>query len=101
MTTNRCIPIDFVPEDFPDDEFDNVEVDRKYFLSDKDAKDAKSLVLYEYFEVGHCITCHLAQGSQYNNVTIYYEPMGRTNRNQRQWLYTAVTRAIDEVTILL
>ena len=48
---------------------------------------------------GYAITCHKAQGSQWDNVLVMDESsVFREDRNK--WLYTAVTRAARGVTIL-
>ena len=52
------------------------------------------------FEFGYCITCHLSQGSQADNVVVYVEHPSNS-LYFRQWLYTAVTRAIKKLTIVI
>jgi exodeoxyribonuclease V len=48
---------------------------------------------------GWAITCHKAQGSQWNKVMVIDE--SRSFRNlRRQWLYTAITRAEERLTIV-
>ena len=90
--------IDFKPE-FMDEEFKNVTLDRIYMgLSPNDKRFYRSN--YHKFEYGYAITCHLSQGSQYNRVLVFNESFG-TAEERRKWLYTAVTRAIDKVTILI
>ncbi|MDE6373378.1 MAG: AAA family ATPase, partial [Clostridia bacterium] len=44
------------------------------------------------FEYGYCISCHKAQGSEFDNVIIFDESFAfREDKNR--WLYTALTRA--------
>lgn len=50
--------------------------------------------------LGSVITCHKAQGSQWNNITILNEPFG-TDIDKRRWQYTALTRAVDKAVILV
>jgi exodeoxyribonuclease-5 len=51
------------------------------------------------FAFGYCITCHKAQGSQWDSVLVLDESyVFRGNR--WRWLYTAVTRAAERVTIV-
>lgn len=52
------------------------------------------------FEYGYAITCHKAQGSQWNNVLIFEERFPFDKEEHARWLYTAVTRAIDKVIIV-
>ncbi|MGE0108171.1 MAG: ATP-dependent RecD-like DNA helicase [Bdellovibrionales bacterium] len=49
---------------------------------------------------GYAITCHKAQGSQWENVIIYDDHLCRTMEDQRRWLYTAITRAEKGLVIL-
>ena len=42
---------------------------------------------------GYAITCHKAQGSQWGNVIVYDDGLGRTAEDRARWLYTAITRA--------
>ena len=96
--SDYTMKIDFKPE-FMDNEFKNVTLDRIYMgLSPNDKRFYRSN--YHKFEYGYAITCHLSQGSQYNRVLVYNESFG-TAEERRKWLYTAVTRAIDKVTILI
>lgn len=44
------------------------------------------------FEYGYCISCHKAQGSEFDNVIVFDESYAfKEDRNR--WLYTAITRA--------
>jgi exodeoxyribonuclease-5 len=96
--TKYKMPFDFQPEDF--DSFLGVLMDRKLFnLIGTDTSMMKTN--YDIFEYGYAITCHLAQGSQYNSVIVKLENSGWQSKNSRKWLYTAVTRAIDRLTIIL
>jgi exodeoxyribonuclease V len=54
----------------------------------------------EEFDYGYALTCHKAQGSQWDNVMIIDES-GVFKQNARRWLYTALTRAAERVTIKL
>jgi len=55
--------------------------------------------LYEHFDFGYAVTCHKAQGSQWDNILVIDE--SRVFRSDsRKWLYTAVTRAAKSVTIV-
>lgn len=51
------------------------------------------------FDYASAITCHKAQGSQFPSVTLMETPMPRLWTRHR-WLYTAVTRASEGVTII-
>lgn len=47
---------------------------------------------------GYCVTCHKAQGSQWGSVAILDD--WNNAASYQQWLYTAVTRAAERVTIV-
>jgi len=51
------------------------------------------------FDYGYAITCHKSQGSQWNNVLIY-DQSACFRQDRRKWLYTALTRAAEAVTIV-
>jgi len=52
------------------------------------------------FDFGWAITCHKAQGSQWGDVFIFDESWAFRQRNAgKRWLYTAITRAAEQVTI--
>lgn len=42
---------------------------------------------------GWAITCHKSQGSQWPNVVVLDDGLGRTAQDRSRWLYTAITRA--------
>ncbi len=53
------------------------------------------------FDYAYAITCHKAQGSEYNKVLVFEEYMkGDNKESHSRWLYTAATRAIDKLIIV-
>jgi len=57
---------------------------------DRDWKDKRLLTEATF---GWAITAHKAQGSQWENVIVWDDGLGRTDLDRRRWLYTAITRA--------
>jgi len=51
------------------------------------------------FDFAYAITCHKAQGSEFDNCLIYNEPIGK-DEMRRRWLYTAITRGKNSVTLV-
>lgn len=51
------------------------------------------------FDWGYVLTCHKAQGSQWPRVTII-DDSGSFRDDARKWLYTAITRAETDLTII-
>lgn len=94
--------IDFKPE-FTNEYFEGLPINPRYpFLDYADRKGINTM--YDdniVFEFGYCITCHLAQGSQANDVLIYDDMIGSTMSDYyKKWLYTAITRAKVKVTLV-
>lgn len=54
----------------------------------------------DQFTYGWAITCHKSQGSQWNNVIVFDES-GAFRDARSNWLYTAITRAADKVTVVV
>ena len=53
----------------------------------------------EAFDFGYALTTHKAQGSQWGSVLVLDES-GVFKENADRWLYTAVTRAAERVTVV-
>lgn len=51
------------------------------------------------FDYGYALTCHKCQGSQWRDVMIFDESH-MFQANAKKWLYTAITRASESVTIV-
>lgn len=64
---------------------------------DLDWKVKKSI---DEFTWGYAITCHKAQGSQWDDVTVFDESSMSRDHADR-WLYTAITRAAERVTVVV
>jgi exodeoxyribonuclease-5 len=55
----------------------------------------------DLFDFGYALTVHKAQGSQAKRVVVFEERFSRMDDEMwRRWLYTAVTRAIEELYIV-
>ena len=51
------------------------------------------------FEYGYCISCHKAQGSEFDNVIIFDESFA-FKEDKNRWLYTALTRARKKLVLI-
>jgi exodeoxyribonuclease-5 len=51
------------------------------------------------FDYGYALTVHKAQGSQWDNLMLFDESFAFRETRER-WLYTAITRAADTITIV-
>ena len=54
---------------------------------------------YDDFDYGYALTVHKAQGSQWNDVVLFDESFAFRDTRER-WLYTAITRAAERLTIV-
>ena len=52
----------------------------------------------EHFDYGYALTVHKSQGSQWDNVLLFDEWY---TRDREKWLYTAITRAAENIDIVL
>lgn len=97
-----------------DDSFDGIKMDTKLIetgvptLSSKEEfamkknrnrKVRKKIPLA--FDYGYAITVHKAQGSQWNKVLVLEEDFPYSPLEHKQSLYTAITRAVDKLIIVL
>ena len=51
------------------------------------------------FEYGYCISCHKAQGSEFESAIVFDESYA-FKEDAHRWLYTAITRAKDRIIII-
>jgi exodeoxyribonuclease-5 len=54
---------------------------------------------FDDFDYGYALTVHKAQGSQWNEIVLFDESWAFKDTRQR-WLYTAITRAAERLTIV-
>ena len=70
-----------------------------YFEKFNDEGEATGAFTLNRFEFGYCISCHKAQGSEFDNVVVFDERYA-FKEDKNRWLYTAVTRAKKKLVIL-
>lgn len=101
--SSAMMEIDFRPEFCKEEKFKRIPVNHKYpFLPYTERKMSNPKYSGEkvLMEFGNCITCHLAQGSQYDTVLVYVENVSNS-LYFRQWLYTAITRARKRLILVI
>ena len=85
--------------------FDNLLLDYNLLEKGKPTvvKDKKGKIInspYRELDYGYAITVHKAQGSQFDKVLVY-DDYWEQGEQHRRWLYTAITRAIHKVVVLM
>jgi exodeoxyribonuclease-5 len=83
-----------------DDQFHDVVCDAWAFHFMRGMPEVKPWIRKEAqeFDYGYGLTAHKAQGSQWNEVLVYDESYAFAQSRQ-EWLYTAITRAAEKVTV--
>lgn len=87
-----------------EDKFEGLNMDLKIFtegepfINKNNFKKIPKPMKPKEFDYGYAITCHKAQGSEYDNVLVLEEFL-RGGQHER-WLYTAATRAAKKLVII-
>jgi exodeoxyribonuclease-5 len=74
-------------------------LDHQKFDPGREEKDWKQKRWMVEATFGYAITCHKSQGSQWDNVLVWDDGLGKTRRERSRWLYTAITRASEGLVI--
>lgn len=99
----ECVTLDL---DYEDRLIEGVPVDKQHFDAysgkvPEEQGDWQSRRWMLPMDYGYCLTVHKAQGSQWPKVTLCDDGFGKWDAKlRRQWLYTAITRAQEELVIL-
>jgi exodeoxyribonuclease-5 len=75
-------------------------LDHLHFDKGRHDQDWKAKKMLTEATFGWAITCHKAQGSQWENVLVWDDGLGRTPEDRNRWLYTAITRAEKGLVLL-
>lgn len=78
----------------------SVRVHPEFFAGIENRLAEKDLLKTQQFGYGYALTVHKSQGSQWANVIIDDESGFLPENMRKRWLYTAITRASDRVTIV-
>jgi len=78
-----------------------VKVHNSFFMGDVPTPHWKMLKNSQQFDFGYAITCHRAQGSQWGNVLAYGSESFVFREHQYKFLYTAITRAKERITLVV
>tara|TARA_R110000851_G_scaffold16046_2_gene52541 strand:+ start:31869 stop:33107 length:1239 start_codon:yes stop_codon:yes gene_type:complete len=85
----------------PEDSMASLElaVHEHHFLGTEDKLQWYEKREAEEFAYGYALTCHKSQGSQWRSVCVFDESHC-FKKDRWRWLYTAITRAADDVTVI-
>ena len=70
-----------------------------YFEKFDEEGNATGAFTLNRFEYGYCISCHKAQGSEFDSAIVFDESYA-FKEDANRWLYTAITRAKNKLIIL-
>lgn len=105
------IPVLFSNIDTPENEtfeflgidYQNLTTGKKFLTPEQEYKLYKSsfkdLEPIE-FDYGYAITCHRAQGSEWNKILVFEERFPLNREEHARWLYTAITRASEKLVLV-
>ena len=77
-----------------------VSVLRECFAGEVEALEWVERKRYDEFDFGYVLTVHKAQGSQWDSVVLFDESFAFSEGRAR-WLYTGITRAAKQLTVVL
>ena len=92
--------------------FDTFEIDKDYLLKEEPCVDWRVSyqlgklkpkigdILPKQATYGYALTCHAAQGSEFDKVLVIEESFPFDKVEHRRWLYTAATRAADKLVLV-
>lgn len=100
MEISKYVPFDFTPE-FYDEAFTELVLDRHY-LNNIDSK-SRAMIPDEYckMEYAYALTAPLSRISHWDKVTLVVDSIDEDPDIQSRMLYTAITRARQNLTILI
>lgn len=99
------IPDGYIPESLEDTGFSSLKIDYKLITEGEPTITKENFSKFpryfklQAFDYGYAITCHKSQGSEYKKVLVIEEMLKSTDH--KRWLYTAVTRASEKLTLVL
>ena len=92
--------------------FDTFEIDKDYLLKEEPCVDWRVSyqlgklkpkigdILPKQATYGYALTCHAAQGSEFDKVLVIEESFPFDKIEHQRWLYTAATRASDKLVLV-
>ncbi|HET8729273.1 MAG TPA: AAA family ATPase [Alphaproteobacteria bacterium] len=78
----------------------HVVTHQAFFTGEEEALGWPERRRLDEFTFGYCLTVHKAQGSQWDEVTLFDESWV-FREDRRRWLYTGITRASERITVVV
>ncbi len=98
----KCTKDMNVPKDLTEPDWDTLHVEGlppiykvwngMFLRFDEERYRVKEKADLNLFDFGHVITVHSSQGSEWSEILVDNDPIGRMNIDRWRWLYTAITR---------
>lgn len=92
----RIVSMTVESEDFAGIDLD-VLVPKEFFTGDEKDLNPRYRRVFQEFDFGYALTCHKAQGSQWDDLIVFDES-DVFREHASRWAYTALTRAAERVT---
>lgn len=99
----KTMKMDFHP-DFTKQSFKNIVFDYNHMYAvpgQDDNEETPFGYLYDKFEFAYALTVHAVQGSQYDKVLFLNERFLQSDEDHNKFQYTAISRAIESVTVVM
>jgi exodeoxyribonuclease-5 len=100
----RTMKMDFRP-DFMKKFYKNLEFNYYHMYAPpgdpEDERREEYMFMYDKFEYSYAISTHKSQGSAWNNVLFLYEDFMNTDEGNKKLLYTGITMAIEQLTVVM
>lgn len=93
--------------------FHNLDIDKNFLINEESSIDWNTQIqltkhkrktgqdlIPKELTYGYAVTCHVAQGSQYDKVLVIEEKFPFDELEHRRWLYTASTRAASRLVLI-
>jgi exodeoxyribonuclease V len=97
---NDFVRMDVIPDDDVRRRSVEVAIHKAFFLGTEEEVPFALRRESDEFTYGYALTVHKAQGSQWDDLVLFDESYAFREHRSR-WLYTALTRAADKVTVVM
>ncbi|QAS54761.1 hypothetical protein HLI_21120 (plasmid) [Halobacillus litoralis] len=92
-----CMKVNLKP-DFTDVTFQGLHLLHSPFVGKEEKLRGEEYSSYVDMDYGYAITCNKAQGSEFGNVVVWNEVLNY--KEHEKWLYTAITRASNNLILI-